>query len=153
MYTLSHRVRCLCCEPIMLLCHAATCTALHHPFTLGADATGSSSARNTSDCLLLCLSKKLRRSPNRTERARKAASFFANCGALRFFAVAYLASYGIARFFAQRTGTRLWLPDAVLLCTLLMVPRKKWWLYVLDEHADSVCSPPCARRLAPGFYG
>ena len=50
---------------------------------------------------------------------------------LALFAVAYLASYGIARFFAQRTGTRLWLPDAVLLCTLLLVPRKKWWLYVL----------------------
>jgi signal transduction histidine kinase len=50
---------------------------------------------------------------------------------LALFAVAYLASYGISRFFAQRTGTRLWLPDAVLLCTLLLVPRKKWWLYVL----------------------
>src|SRR5438309_10457751 len=50
---------------------------------------------------------------------------------LALFAVAYLASYGIARFFAQRTGTRLWLPDSVLLCALLLVPRKKWWLYVL----------------------
>ena len=25
----------------------------------------------------------------------------------------------------------MWLPDAILLCTLLLVPRKKWWLYVL----------------------
>ena len=47
------------------------------------------------------------------------------------FALAYLAAYGCSRFFAQRTGTRLWLPDSVLLCALLLAPRKKWWLYVL----------------------
>lgn len=52
-------------------------------------------------------------------------------GKLALFAAAYLAAYGGSRFFAQRTGTRLWLPDSVLLCTLLLVPRKKWWLYVL----------------------
>ncbi|HZI58601.1 MAG TPA: MASE1 domain-containing protein [Verrucomicrobiae bacterium] len=52
-------------------------------------------------------------------------------GNLALFAAAYLAAYGCSRFFAQRTGTRLWIPDAVLLCTLLLVPRKKWWLYVL----------------------
>ena len=52
-------------------------------------------------------------------------------GNLVLFAALYLAAYGCARFFAQRTGTRLWLPDSVLLCTLLLVPRKKWWLYVL----------------------
>jgi signal transduction histidine kinase len=47
------------------------------------------------------------------------------------FLVAYLSAYGCSRFFAQRTGTRLWLPDSVLLCALLVAPRKKWWLYVL----------------------
>lgn len=50
---------------------------------------------------------------------------------LALFAAVYLAAYGCARFFSQRTGTRLWLPDSILLCTLLLVPRKKWWLYVL----------------------
>jgi signal transduction histidine kinase len=50
---------------------------------------------------------------------------------LALFTAAYLVAYGCARFFAQRTGTRLWLPDSVLLCSLLLVPRKKWWLYVL----------------------
>jgi two-component system sensor histidine kinase UhpB len=58
-------------------------------------------------------------------------SFFLELGKLALFAAAYLAAYGCARFFALRTGTRLWLPDSVLLCTLLLVPRKKWWLYVL----------------------
>jgi two-component system sensor histidine kinase UhpB len=52
-------------------------------------------------------------------------------GNLVLFAAAYLAAYGGSRFFSERTGTRLWLPDSVLLCTLLLVPRKKWWLYVL----------------------
>jgi two-component system sensor histidine kinase UhpB len=52
-------------------------------------------------------------------------------GKLALFAAAYLAAYGCARFFSERTGTRLWLPDSVLLCTLLLAPRKKWWLYVL----------------------
>jgi two-component system sensor histidine kinase UhpB len=47
------------------------------------------------------------------------------------FAAAYLGSYACSRYFAQRTGTRLWLPDSILLCTLLFVPKKKWWLYVL----------------------
>jgi signal transduction histidine kinase len=52
-------------------------------------------------------------------------------GNLVLFAAAYLAAYGGSRFFSERTGTRLWLPDAVLLCTFLLAPRKKWWLYVL----------------------
>lgn len=64
------------------------------------------------------------------ERSR-ASSFFLELGKLALFAAAYLAAYGCARFFAQRTGTRLWLPDSVFLCTLLLVPRKKWWMYVL----------------------
>lgn len=61
----------------------------------------------------------------------RASSFFLELGKLALFAVAYLAAYSCARFFAQRTGTRLWLPDSVFLCTLLLVPRKKWWPYVL----------------------
>lgn len=47
------------------------------------------------------------------------------------FAAAYMSSYACSRYFAQRTGARLWLPDSVLLCTLLLIPRKKWWLYIL----------------------
>lgn len=64
------------------------------------------------------------------ERSR-ASSFFMELGKLVLFAAAYLAAYACARFFAERTGTRLWLPDSVFLCTLLLVPRKKWWMYVV----------------------
>jgi len=71
-----------------------------------------------------------RQRPPGGERSRTD-SFFLELGKLALFAAAYLAAYGCARFFAQRTGTRLWLPDSVLLCALLLVPRKKWWLYVL----------------------
>jgi len=64
------------------------------------------------------------------ERSR-ASSLFLELGKLALFGAAYLAAYGCARFFAVRTGTRLWLPDSVFLCTLLLVPRKKWWMYVV----------------------
>jgi signal transduction histidine kinase len=76
----------------------------------------------------------VRELPVSQERSR-ASSFFLELGKLALFAAAYLAAYGCARFFAQRTGTRLWLPDSVFLCTLLLVPRKKWWLYVLMSAA------------------
>lgn len=72
----------------------------------------------------------VRELPSGQERSR-ASSFFLELGKLALFAAAYLAAYSCARFFAQRTGTRLWLPDSVFLCTLLLVPRKKWWQYVL----------------------
>jgi len=64
------------------------------------------------------------------ERSR-VSSFFLELGKLALFGAAYLAAYACARFFAERTGTRLWLPDSVFLCTLLLVPRKKWWPYIL----------------------
>lgn len=50
---------------------------------------------------------------------------------LGLFAAAYLAAYAFSRWLAQGNGTRLWLPDSVLLCALLLTPRKKWWLYLL----------------------
>ena len=64
------------------------------------------------------------------ERSR-ARSFFLELGKLVLFAAAYLAAYGLARFFSERTGTRLWLPDSVFLCALLLAPKNKWWMYVL----------------------
>jgi signal transduction histidine kinase len=72
----------------------------------------------------------VRKPPLVQERSR-ASSFFLQLGKLALFAAAYLAAYACSRFFAVRTGTRLWLPDSVLLCTLLLVPRKRWWLFVL----------------------
>src|ERR1051326_782371 len=47
------------------------------------------------------------------------------------FAGAYLGAYAFSRWLSQGNGTRLWLPDSVLLCALLLAPKKKWWLYLL----------------------
>jgi signal transduction histidine kinase len=47
------------------------------------------------------------------------------------FAVAYLAAFGYSSFFAQNASAPLWFPDSVLLCALLLAPKKKWWLYIL----------------------
>jgi signal transduction histidine kinase len=47
------------------------------------------------------------------------------------FAAAYLGAYAFARWLSRGNGTRLWLPDSVLLCALLLAPIRKWWLYLL----------------------
>src|SRR5579864_3126777 len=47
------------------------------------------------------------------------------------FAVAYLAAFGYSSFFAQNASAPLWFPDSVLLCALLLAPKKKWWLYIV----------------------
>ena len=66
-----------------------------------------------------------------TTKASQRRQFLLELRNVTLFAVAYLAAYACARYFAQRTATRLWLPDSILLCALLLVPRKKWWLYLL----------------------
>src|SRR5215472_8967604 len=65
-----------------------------------------------------------------SERARRALSLH-DIKNITLFGLAYLAAYGYASFFVQRTSAPLWLPDAVLLCTLLLVAKEKWWLYLL----------------------
>lgn len=47
----------------------------------------------------------------------------------------YLASYFVAyRFgmsFGQATASPFWFPDSVLLCALLLTPKRSWWMFVL----------------------
>lgn len=45
---------------------------------------------------------------------------------------------------------RLWLPDSVLLCTLLLVPRKNWWFYVLVTAPARFV--PAFRAPAPAWF-
>lgn len=63
--------------------------------------------------------------------ASRARSILLVLSKLALFAAAYLAAYGASRWLTWGNGTRLWLPDSVLLCALLLTPRKKWWLYLL----------------------
>jgi two-component system sensor histidine kinase UhpB len=69
---------------------------------------------------------------------------------LTLFAAAYLGGYACSRYFSQRTGARLWLPDSILLCTLLFVPRKKWWLYILVTAPARFV--PWVRAPAPAWF-
>ena len=47
------------------------------------------------------------------------------------FAVAFIVAYRYATFFSFNSPAPLWFPDSVLLCALLLVPRRQWWLYLL----------------------
>jgi signal transduction histidine kinase len=87
--------------------------------------------------------------PSTTESLR-IRSFLLELLKIMLFAAAYLASYACSRYFAQRTGTRLWLPDSILLCTLLLVPRKKWWLYIVVTAP--VRFVPGLRAPAPAWF-
>jgi signal transduction histidine kinase len=69
---------------------------------------------------------------------------------ISLFAAAYLGGYACSRYFAQRTGTRLWFPDSFLLCTLLLVPRKKWWLYILVTAPARFI--PAVRAPVPAWF-
>jgi PAS domain S-box-containing protein len=47
----------------------------------------------------------------------------------------YMASYYVAYHFgmsfSQATASPFWFPDSVLLCALLLTPRRSWWMFVL----------------------
>lgn len=62
-------------------------------------------------------------------QSRRALSF-QDLRKLTLFGLAYLAAYGYSSFFAQKASAPLWLPDAVLICALLLVAKEKWWLYL-----------------------
>src|SRR5215467_3640194 len=49
---------------------------------------------------------------------------------LSLFAVSYIIAYGLGSLFPQSSAAPLWLPDSILLCALLVVPRNEWWSYL-----------------------
>jgi hypothetical protein len=118
--------------------------------TSGADPAGSG-LPNKSYCMSAIAQQEISGEPQSDGTRSKSRLLLLELRNLALFAAAYLAAYGCARFFSERTGTRLWLPDSVLLCTLLLVPRKKWWLYVLMTMP--IRFVPAVRRLLTGSYG
>ena len=50
---------------------------------------------------------------------------------LLVFEVAYYLAYHYSMSFYAATSAPLWLPDAILLSALLLLPRRKWWLFLL----------------------
>jgi len=57
------------------------------------------------------------------ERAAEVAS-------LCFFEVVFYVAYKYSVVFSQGVPSPFWLPDAVLICTLLIVPWNRWWLFL-----------------------
>jgi PAS domain S-box-containing protein len=52
---------------------------------------------------------------------------------LRFclYAASYYFAYRFGMSFSQTTASPFWFPDSVLLCALLLTPRRAWWILVL----------------------
>lgn len=50
---------------------------------------------------------------------------------LGFFVAAFYLGYIYAMSFTQQIAAPFWFPDAVLLCTLLLAPPRRWWIYLL----------------------
>ena len=69
---------------------------------------------------------------------------------IALFGLAYLASYAYGALFSQITSAPLWLPDSIFLCALLLVPTKKWWLYILA--AAPIRFLPGLRPPAPDWF-
>jgi PAS domain S-box-containing protein len=47
------------------------------------------------------------------------------------FSAAFYFAYVYGMLFHHINSAPFWAPDAVLLCALLLTPRRKWWLYLL----------------------
>lgn len=60
-------------------------------------------------------------------------SFLAKRDMLYFvvFEIAFYGAYRHAMSFGNSGALSFWYPDAVMLCALLVVPQKKWWIYLL----------------------
>jgi PAS domain S-box-containing protein len=50
---------------------------------------------------------------------------------LLLFSTAFFLAYLYGMSFHHISSAPFWPPDAVLLCALLLTPRRKWWLYLL----------------------
>src|SRR5215469_10196603 len=51
--------------------------------------------------------------------------------ALCAFVVAFYFAYAYGMGFTSETASPFWIPDSILLCTLLRSPRRYWWLFLL----------------------
>ena len=69
---------------------------------------------------------------------------------ISLFGLAYLSAYGYGSLFAHNASSPLWLPDAVLLCALLLVPRQKWLFYLL--LAAPIRFTPWFRPPVPAWF-
>ena len=50
---------------------------------------------------------------------------------LAVFTAAFYVAYRFGMSFSQAAASPVWFPDSVLLCALLMIPPRHWWLFIL----------------------
>ena len=73
-----------------------------------------------------------RRRHARVELLRGSAKpWFRFAGSLVLFEVAFLLAYVHGMSLTNSAGSPFWSPDTVLLCTLLVAPPRRWWIYLL----------------------
>jgi signal transduction histidine kinase len=52
-------------------------------------------------------------------------------GRLAIFEIAFYLAYSYGMTFPQDYPSPFWFPNSVLLCALLLMPRRVWWIYLL----------------------
>jgi PAS domain S-box-containing protein len=73
---------------------------------------------------------------SRTDRARGPAAgaesrIVSDVPRIALFVAGYTAAYFYAVTFSEAYPSPFWIPDAVLLCALLLTERRTWWIYLL----------------------
>ena len=58
------------------------------------------------------------------------------------YAAAYYLAYRFGMSFSQTTASPFWFPDSVLLCALLLAPRRSWWMFVLGALPIRLATGP-----------
>ena len=71
-------------------------------------------------------------------------SYLGNVLGFCLFAVAFYFAYRYAMSFSHATASPFWFPDSVLLCTLLLVPPDRWWMFVLAALPIRLLAPVSA---------
>ena len=51
--------------------------------------------------------------------------------AVGLFSAAFYVAYRYGMEFSQASASPFWFPDSVVLCALLVVPPKRWWVFIL----------------------
>jgi integral membrane sensor domain MASE1 len=71
-------------------------------------------------------------------------SYVRNVLGFCLFAVAFYFAYRYGMSFSYETSSPFWFPDSVLLCALLLVRPRWWWLFILGALPIRLLAPVSA---------
>src|SRR5262249_11386877 len=63
---------------------------------------------------------------------------------LCLFGVAFYFAYRYGMSFSYETASPFWFPDSVLLCALLLVRPRRWWVFILAALPIRLLAPVSA---------